>query len=179
MNSFKHRFPGKFRWLAGLAILVLLASQGCAKVPKPTSDSTPPTLTWSVYNQNTSTTVQINGSGTLNAKSGESYRVTLTANDPQGIHEITLGSNTGWQCVSGNIAQSAGPGLGVLDKQDLQPDSQNNVLTSIFLIQQANIGPFDCQPGFTFSGASVEFDGTGTNYFNGVTKGTLKFNVSQ
>lgn len=177
---FNLKVPGRSQWLAGFAIFVLIVSQGCSKVPKPTSDSTPPILTWHIHNQDTSSDTQIVGTGSVNAKIGDSYQVTLTADDPQGIHEITLGSNTGWQCLDAldNLAQSHGPSLGTTDKQDLQPDSQGNVLTSIFLIREASIGPFECQAGFAFSGGSVVFTGTGTNYFNGVTKATLTFSVS-
>ncbi len=176
---FNLKVLGRFHWSAGIAVLVMIMSQACSTVPMPTSDSTPPILNWNVYNEDTRTTSQYIGNATLSAKSGDSYRVTLTAEDPQGIHEITLGSSTSWQCVSGDLAQNAGPSLDATDKQDLQPDSQGNVLTSILLMRQANIGPFDCQAGFTFNGGSVAFFGTGTNYFNGVTQATLTFNVSK
>ena len=179
MNHTRRRIAlPRQHWIPGLALLTLLANPGCRRVPKPSSDSTPPTLRWSVFNNETRTTQEIAGSGTVNAKQGESFRVTLFADDPQGIHEITLGSSTSWSCSSGDVGQNHGPSLDATDKQTLQPDSGGNVLTSIFLIRNANLGPFECQSGFKFGGGSVQLFGTGENYFNGVTKGQLTFSVS-
>ncbi len=169
MNKLRRQFL-----LVVSVLLLLLTSLGCEKVPMPTSDSTPPTLKWSVIPES-GPTQQITGSGTITALAGETYTVTLTAEDPQGIHEITLGSSTFWQCISGDIGQNHGPSLDASDVQTLQPDSDGNVLTSIFLIRDVNFGPFNCQSGYTLTGASVTLFGKGENYFGGITEGTLQF----
>ena len=164
------------RYLVAITLMLLLTAIGCSnsgKVPKPSSDSTPPTLRWNVYNLDSRTSQDISGSSTLTVQTGENYRVTLFAEDPQGIHKISLGSSTFWQCISGDIGQNHGPSLGVADIQELQPDGQNNVLTSIFLIKNATIGPFDCQSGYTFNGGDVTFSGTGENYYSGTTQAQL------
>jgi hypothetical protein len=56
--------------------------------------------------------------------------------------------------------------------QTLEPDSQNKVLTSIVLIDDAVMAA-ECQSGFQLSGVKITFTGTGTNYFNGKVSATL------
>ena len=65
-----------------------------------------------------------------------------------------------------------------MQKQDLQPNAQNQVLTSIFLISNASATGFDCQSGFKFSGGSIQFLGSGTDYASHTVNGTLTFNVA-
>jgi hypothetical protein len=168
----------KPQWLTLITLMLLLLVAGCSKVTKPTSDSTPPTLRWHIINKADNSTQDISGSGTIAAHMGDFYVVTFFAEDQQGIHKISLSSNVFWQCASGDTAQNHGPSLGVTNSQTLQPDSQGNVLTSIFLIENADISGFDCQSGYTFNGGSLAFSGQGENYFNGTTQGELVFNVS-
>ncbi len=61
-------------------------------------------------------------------------------------------------------------------KQTLNPDSGGNVLTQIFLLQDADLA-FPCSSGFSFTGGNEQLLGTGENYFGGKTNGTLTFNV--
>jgi hypothetical protein len=159
---------GRFAVLAVAAAALLT---GC-KTPKPDKDTTPPKLRWAVINKATNKQTQIVGTGTINAKLGDAFTVEAIVDDPEGVHQITEAASASWSCRQGNIAQSAGPGLGVLKTQNLNPDSKGNVLTSIFIIDNADLN-FTCQPGFTFSGGSVQFFGTGTNYANQTVKGTL------
>ncbi len=166
------------RWLTLLTLAALLLAGCSPSVPQPTSDSTPPTVRWHIINKADNSTQDIPGSGTIAAKSGDFYVVTFFAEDPQGIHKIDLTSNTSWQCISGTAAQSHGPSLGVNNANTLQPDGQGNVVTSTFLIENASVGPFDCQSGFAFSGGNLTFSGSGENYFNGTTQATLAFTVA-
>lgn len=168
----------KSQWLTLIALLLLLLVTGCAKATKPTSDSTPPTLRWHILNKADNSAQDISGGGTINAHIGDFYVVTFFAEDPQGIHKISLGSNVFWQCTSGDIGQNHGPSLGVNKVQTLQPDSQGNVLTSIFLIENADLSGFACQSGFTYNGGNLTFSGAGENYFSGTTQGKLIFNAS-
>jgi hypothetical protein len=161
-----------------ITLMLLLLAAGCSPaVPKPTSDSTPPTLRWHILNKADNSSQDIQGSGKIAAHMGDFYVVTFFAEDPQGIHKINLSSNIFWQCISGSVAQNHGPSLGVTNSNTLQPDGQGNVVMSTFLIENANISSFDCQSGYTFNGGSLTFSGQGENYFNGTTKATLVFNV--
>ncbi len=166
------------RWLALLTLVSLLLAGCSSPVPKPSSDSTPPALRWHVINKADNSTKDISGSGTLNAQNGDFFVVTLFAEDPQGIHKIGVSWDASWKCSNGSTAQSEGPSLGGRNSNTLQPDSQNNVVTSTFLMENASIGPFDCPAGFTFSGGNVTFAGRGENYFNGTAQATLVFNVT-
>jgi len=159
--------------LVGGLLVALVALTACEKVDKPTSDSTAPLLKWTVNNTSTSETKEIAGSGTIQATVGHHFTVTLKAEDPQGIHEITISVSTGWQCVQGNLQKNAGPGLGAQKKQTLEPDSQGKVLTSIVLLESVTMGPYDCQSGYQATSGASTFEGSGTNYFNGKTNGTL------
>lgn len=158
---------------ATAAVLVLTAAT--CKTPAPSSDATPPTLEWVVRNADTNVSQTFTGSGTVNAKRGEFYKVTLKAIDPQGVHDILLGGSASWTCSSGAVAQNKIADF-VTAKQTLNPDSAGNVLTQIFLLQDADL-TFACSGGFSFTGGSEQLLGTGENYFGGKTNGTLTFTV--
>ena len=174
MASTRAATRGTVAVIAVAAVVVLLT--GCDKVDKPTSDSSAPSLQWTVLDETTKQSTTIAGQGDFPGVRGRSYNVTLKAIDAQGIHEIRLGSSTAWGCKSGNLGQSHGPSLDTEDVQVLNPDADGKVLTEIFLLRSTS-AIFDCSSGFTFSGGTTSMFGTGKNYFNGVTKGTLKINV--
>jgi hypothetical protein len=159
-----------------LAVTLLLAAAACEKVPKPSSDPTPPTLKWHVENRTTNTATDVTGTGAVSGKKGDEFRVTLIANDPQGIHKITMGGGYTRNCQGDGLGQT-GNGDYAGQTQTLDPDAQGQVLTQIFLIQ--SITPdVDCSNGFTWTGTSIGLNGSGTNYFNGTTNGTLTINVT-
>ncbi len=169
----------KSQWLTLITLMLFLLAAGCSPaVPKPSSDSTPPTLRWHIINKADNSSQDISGNGKIAAHIGDFYVVTFFAEDQQGIHQINLSSNTVWQCTSGSEAQNRGPSLGATTSNTLQPDGQGNVVTSTFLIENADISGFDCQSGFTFSGGNLIFSGEGENSFNGITQATLVFSVS-
>ena len=161
---------------AVILAMTLAAVAGCTKVNKPTADSTPPTLTWHVENLTTSTTVDIAGSGQVNAAGGDDFHITLTAADPEGIHKITYGGGYTRSCVNGNLGQS-GEGDFAGQTQDLEPDAQNKVLTSIFLLDTVNPDITCSGIGYVWKGTTITLVGSGTNYFSGVTNGTLTIDV--
>lgn len=164
------------RMLLPLAVTLLVGLAACEKVPKPTSDSTPPTLNWHVENRTTNTSTDIAGGGNVSGKKGDEFRVTLTATDPQGIQKITMGGGYTRSCLSGDLGQT-GNGDYAGQSQSLAPDSQGKVLTQIFLIQ--SITPdITCSGGLTWKGTSIGLNGSGTNYFNGKTSGSLTINVT-
>jgi len=59
----------------------------------------PPSLVWNVFNYATNAQADHNGNPTINVKHGEKYRITLKANDPEGVKQIqinpTIGSGDG------------------------------------------------------------------------------------
>src|SRR5512138_115462 len=126
-------------WLTLITLMCLLLATACSpSVPKPSSDSTPPTLRWHIINKADNSTQDISGSGKVSAHKGDFYTVTFFAEDQQGIQKINLASNVFWQCTSGDAAQNHGPSLGVNNSNTLQPDGQGNVVTSTFLIQNGD-----------------------------------------
>jgi hypothetical protein len=168
------------RMLLPVAAVFLLSAQTC-KTSAPTSDSSIPTLEWVVTNKSSgpahNTQVRINGSGTVNAKRGEEYAVTLNARDPEGIRKITLGGAGSYGCQGGGIGQNTDFHQ-VTDQQLLAPNAANEVLTQIFLLRNVGFTGLNCQNGLTFSGGNLQLYGMGENYFSGKATGTLTFSIS-
>lgn len=182
-----------FGWMIGrtircsrLASLCLLAA-GCAnlKVKKPASDSTPPSLVWNVFNHETRAQADHPGSPTLNVKRGQAHRIILKAQDPQGVSSIQINPTLGggelwWQCADPpggeNLAQNKTATLGP-STQNLSPDSEGNVLTSIFLIQELSL-TMECQPGWSYVSGGGKLTGRASNYFGGVTTEVITFVVA-
>jgi hypothetical protein len=161
--------------LLALSTLVV-GAVACEKVNKPTSDSTPPILTWHVENLTQSTTADYTGNGTVTGKKDDEFRVTLTAHDPEGIQKITMGGGYTRSCAANGVGQSA-QGDYATQTQTLSPDSNGKVLVQIFLIQ--SITPdITCSQGFDWKGTTISLVGTGTNYFNGTTSATLSLTVT-
>jgi hypothetical protein len=174
---------------SALALLLSSLAAACQtgqplKVDLPSSDSSPPSLVWNVYSFNTGVQADHPGSPTLGAHHGEHYRITLKANDPQGVKQIQLNPSLGsgeisWTCHSTGgepLGQSKTATLGPMT-QDLSPDSSGQVLTGIFLMQELDIA-LDCQSGWSFQGGQVKLTGRATNYFGGVTTETFHMQVA-
>jgi len=164
---------------------MIFSFSDCQK-PKPDSDSTPPTLKWKVLNKNTNQFVILDeitksteavGKATITAKPGDSFRVTLIADDPEGVHEVSItGSNEG-SCSDANVTQKVPGTLEAAQKQPLEPNSEGKVLTSFFLQREIQIEPYQCQPGYTFDGAAYTVFGSAKNFFDGVAKGQLVIKI--
>jgi len=159
--------------------LLCVAIAGCdgLKVPKPSSDSTPPTIRWHVRDSGTGDVQKFTGNGVVATKRGKHFVVTMKAEDSGGVSEITLGGTTSWLCTMGNLAQQAGPSLEATEKQSLQPDGDGMVLTEVPIIRNVELD-FDCQPGYQFKSATRKLMGSGKNYFGGVAQAELVFKVS-
>jgi hypothetical protein len=161
------------RAIAGLVTgsLVLVGLAACQKVQKPSSDSAMPTLVWHVENRTQNTTTDITGSGSVNGHKGDDFRVTLTASEAGGIHEIDMGGGYVRSCISNDLGQSADGDYAPL-QQILNPDAQGNVLTSIFLIDSYT-PDVTCNSPFTWTGTTISLDGKAMNYYSGTTTGHL------
>jgi hypothetical protein len=159
------------------APLVLSLGCACPKVNKPTSDSTPPTITWKVTNKATSAVQPFTGNGSFKAKWGERYAVKMTAADSGGVNEASLVSSTGWQCKTGDVAKNAGPGLESPDveKHDVWPSGQ--VCSEIVKFRDLDFS-FSCQPGYQFSSGSAVLTAVGKNFYGGVTTAKLTITVT-
>ena len=164
----------KLGFLTLIVFAEALSFSNC-KTTKPTSDSTPPVVKWSILHKPGNQQQEIVGNGTINQKADESLTITCLALDPEGIHEITLGGGGSFSCLQGNIGQNTSVDQKT-DVQTLNPDSAGNVLTQIFLIRDVDLNAWKCNPGFTFKGGSLTLIGTGENYFNGKTTATLNIN---
>ena len=108
---------------SGVLLGLLLAA--CTGVPAPTEDPSPPTLRWRIENLTSGSDVTIQGSGAVAAKVDENLRVTLVADDPQGIRRIEMGGGFVTNCRFPGIA-SAASGVYALQKQALSPDSEEH-----------------------------------------------------
>lgn len=165
------------RTITVLLLLGLISIASDCKKPKPTSDSTPPIVKWSVHNNATNETKEITGNGgPIQVKPGESFTVTCKVEDPEGVQQITLGGGGAYTCKQGSLGQTTNVDLAG-KKQDLTPDKDGNVLTTIFLIENVDLNAWECkQSGYTFSGGSLTLVGTGKNYFGGTTSANLVLN---
>jgi hypothetical protein len=173
MTFFRKRKPGACS-IIFLVLVALLFITGC-KTKKPTSDSTPPIVKWSILNTATSQKQEIVGSGgPIQVKPGDFYKVTFIVEDPEGVQQIMLGGGGSYSCKSGDIGQVVHVDLGT-KKQDLKPDSSGYVLTKIFIIQDVDLNAWSCKAGFTFVGGTLTLVGTGKNYFTGTTTANLTF----
>jgi hypothetical protein len=168
-----------------LVACTFLAGCSNVKVPKPASDSTPPSLVWNVYDHETGAQADHPGSPTLQAERGDRYRVMLKAQDPQGVQSIQLNPAAGGGEVSWTCADLPGPPNLQQDKnlllgpqtQNLAPDANGYVLTSIFLIQELDFS-LSCQQAWIFASGTAKLTGRATNYFGGATTETIIFSIA-
>ena len=158
---------------------------GCSnvKVPLPKSDSTPPVLVWNVMNLLSHEKYDYLGSPTIDVKHGDIYQVILKAWDPEGVASIKMVPDCSYSCMpvlpgGENVIKAKLCGLSVPMIQNLAPDSDGNVLTSIFLIDQLQFTMVCTQAGYMFTGAIVKRTGEASNYKGGTTTEVLTFHVT-
>ena len=160
-------------------IACFLAGCGTTKVDLPSSDSTPPTLKWSVLNDKTGERIEYTQNTTIAAKWGDSFTVTLIATDPQGVKKIQTKLEGGWSCrpvLSNENVESASSLTTIPSIQSLSPDKDGKVLTSIFMIDNVGLG-FKCQKGWVLKSGALQLNGQALNYFGGTASSSLKFSV--
>lgn len=161
------------RALAAMSLLAMLLG-GCAQtVTMPTSDSSPPTLTWSVFDE-TAQNMTNPAPSPFQAQSGHTYLVTLNAQDPQGLHRISLASSQSWDCTNGTVTSHSSPLLGPPQTQVYNPDSHNQVPTGGALNKEITFSPNPCDPGFHLANGVWGFDAQAENFFGGITPGSLQ-----
>lgn len=149
--------------------LILIA---CGKVPLPTSDSTPPALTWRVTNKTANTTREIPPGGNVSANGKDTLLVTLRANDPEGVSFIELGGGYVKSCVVSGGPETVTQGFFGTQLHSLAADAKDQVsMTTIEAITvQADI---TCNSGYKWDSTAVSLHGLGRNYYLGETTVTL------
>lgn len=174
------RLHGGRVFLVGMLIFAALCALGCGNSVKPnTAETTPPTLTWNVYNLDSSTGQDFTGNATINPAGSSKYRITFKASDPGGIKQITLNDSVTWECLT---SLKPAP-LGKPDKhgpltdfnyvQALPLDGSGNAPSSAFLVGQPT--QWTCTGGLALNpGSAITiFTGTSTNYANLQAQATL------
>jgi hypothetical protein len=156
-----------------LILSYCLALIACDKVPMPTSDSTPPRLSWTVLKLGNKESTNVPSGGTYPARKTDSLLVTLTANDPQGVSYIEMGGGYVKYCtVSGGQTNAQG----ILDtlSHSITPDADNQVLTETIETRTVQ-AVINCNSG-DWSSTVVALNGLARNYFSGETNATLTIN---
>lgn len=184
--------------IAGLVLLGAMSLTGCRK-PAPTSDATPPTLSFSwIRNDGTQGTIQPGGTATLSTteaySSSESIRA--SADDDEGVKKVSVTwSGTGECSTKGSqpftapdplsfdlppLAEEAEPGdvliggVSVSLRDELKQVSLNGVSCGIHSYQ----GPPPNQEYFFNGGPSMlTIDVSAENCCGGVTEGTFTVSV--
>ena len=154
-------------------IVLCLAGTSCEQVTKPTSDSTPPQLRWKLENLTTNTTIDITGSASYAPQTGDVVRITVIAEDPEGIHKIGLKGEFIHDCRTpdGSVAQAVSDSTFPLE-QVLTPNPDGQVITTIILIDTFSFAS-KCDPDFQLVKLTAVISGRGENYFGGVTEATI------
>ena len=161
----------------GLAVFVVISGVGaCEPVPLPTSDSTAPSLTWNVFDKDANSGVDYPATSNVSIAVNKQLRVTLRAQDGEGVKSVDLGGGSSWTCRDGDIGQ-AKSALFSSQHQAFTPDANNKVLTLAPLIMELTTN-LDCA-GLSFAGGSISLSGKAENYFGGITMGKLTIDVPQ
>lgn len=162
--------------------ILLVAACSHLTIKLPTSDNTPPTLSWNVYNLDTHYGKDYLGSPTIKVKRGEKYRITLKALDSDGgVKSIILGGWTNYvcNCYCPENAESLTPENFQDQSLNFVPDVNDMVLTSFVIMQNLDF-TMSCQDdSWRFNGGSGQLKGQVSNYYGGVTNELLKFDVSK
>jgi len=157
----------------GLRVAACLVLVACgSKVPMPTSDSTPPTLTWTVLNQTTKVSVNVSPGGSVHAKGTDSLFITLKAQDPEGVAYIELGGGYLKACVGSDGTGTNSQGLFASQSQTFGPDSNNQVSTLAFATKTVQADT-TCSGGDQWNSTLVTLNGVARNFFSGKSRGTL------
>jgi hypothetical protein len=163
---------------ARLLVLALLETwliAACEQTPDAPHDTSLPSLVWHVQNLTTHDEFDFADSGRLTGTGADQFLVTLTAADPEGIQSSYLGGESSRVCAMDSIAQSS-DALYAGQSCTLMPDAEGNVPTETSL--ELSITPEStCDEGFTWQGTTILLFGTGTNYDDGMSDGTLAMDI--
>jgi hypothetical protein len=176
--------------LVRLIVVTLCALCGaCDSIPLPASDSTPPTISWSVFNKTTGTTTDFAGNGgPLDVKPGDGVEVTCTAKDTNGgVHALKVEGTFSGDLRDGYTVNNQPWDLENMivpvdtDNKVLNPQN-NKVLIKVSIFKDvtpSNIAygnsPLN-EPFHPWVG-TLTLTATAENYYQGVTTATLELAV--
>ena len=148
--------------LFGLLSVCVVVGNGCKTTPN-YSDTTPPTIDWTVANLTKGAETKVTGSGSVHAKHGDQLRVTACVNDDGGVKELTSSSTFAYSCSGGGIGQNTGPSLGAIETTPLGLDANGEAWSRYCRIYTIGLD-FHCSSGLNFNSGSYSFNLSGKNF---------------
>jgi len=167
-----------FRVTLAVGLCALLLGCATQTMVNSSASAVAPAISWIVQVVDTGASTTINGSGSVTAPRGSQVRVFIHAKSPSGVKTVTDGTfvDATWTCVSsGSLAQGMDATLAGAT-QSQTPNAQNQVDEDLVLFQVFSTG-FDCNPGFKYSGGSIDIDAKATNFANKSTTASLSIKV--
>lgn len=168
--------------LQGVMFVLGLSLAGCPqpvpRVPIPSSDASPPTMVWQMYNLQKQERREIVQDGqTINMEPSEQVVVTLAVEDlNSGVKDVTLSGSAQYACEQGGQVEN---NKFQLETQEAKPtpDHENKVPVSASLVYTVDLGKYGCKEKWRFAGGKVSLVGKGHNFVNGAAMKTLHFNL--
>lgn len=161
-----------------------LSLAGCLKpIPRvviPAADTTPPTLTWQLYNMQTKERREIAQDGqTFDIPASDQFVVTVAAEDlNSGVKELTLSGKVQFKCEQGTQAEEKKYDL-ERQTQTAAVDYENKVPIQASLVQAVDVNKHGCKENWTFGGGTMSLEGKAQNFVNGAQAKTLKLNLKK
>jgi hypothetical protein len=169
--------PGMRRRLSLVLSAILIAVcalTACGQVTPNQTETTSPKLTWRVTYPDHSIFSYIGGA-TVPGMVGATYHVTLFADDPGGVRQITFDRGEAFTCTDGSVSSGAGPSNDPVQTVNSQL-TNGKALSELWMSGDALL-TYNCPNGMYLSGGYVSFDGTATNYANHKAMGTLELHI--
>jgi hypothetical protein len=160
------RLSPQLRALGAAAALITLT--GCV-ASLPASDSSPPTLHWSVTDLVTDSVQTIAGGGTVTMLNRHPVRILLNAEDPEGVQRVNVVRHAEEPCVGYSKHDAA-------KEVVLAPDQNNQVKTNGVLILVDSLQWVQsCDPDVHWpQHAHLHLNGSAENYYKGSAAGELQ-----
>lgn len=172
------------RTLQGVLLVLGLSLVGCLKqvpmVPIPSSDASPPTLVWEIYNLQTKERREIAQDGqTVAVESNEQVIVTIAVEDLQsGVKDVSLGGEGQYTCELGGQIEKKPVKLEQQNTARI-PDHENKVPVSASLSYTVEFGKMGCKEAERFAGGKLSLVGKGHNFVNGAGTKSLHFDLKK
>jgi hypothetical protein len=170
--------------LPGVIVVVGLSLVACPKpIPRvsiPSSDASPPTMTWQTYNMQTRENAEIVKDGqSLDVPASDQYVVTLAVEDlNSGVKDVTLNGNVQYVCEQGGQVENK---KFLLETQETKPtpDQENKVPIRASLVYAVEFGKMGCKENWTFGGGKMSLVGKAHNFVGGAEARTLYINLKK
>lgn len=154
---------------APLMLLLTMGSTDCehfSNVVVPASDSTPPTAYDGVWRGGEYEVLRPSGNSgfVYHIDPGETVFAMASAIDPQGLRKLTMSTEGGWTCCSGNIC-STSSGLSVPYVETQAGTVGSTVSTGIWHAVEVKLPT--CNPGYTLTSFGFAWTTVGENFHGG------------